>query len=85
MGKPKRLASVIAAAEAAGWTYDEDNSGHPRLSPPRGLPDPRRPGHLAAPATFGKTPSDHRGDANTIAYLRRCGVDIPRKGQGKGR
>jgi len=33
--------------------------------------------------TFGKTPSDHRGDANTVALLRRLGVEIPHKGHTK--
>jgi hypothetical protein len=30
--------------------------------------------------SFGKTPSDNRGDKNAIAYLRRLGVEIPHKG-----
>ena len=68
------------AAERAGWTYDETSDGHPRLKPPAGLTDPYRDGKPAAPVTFGKTPSDWRGDKNTEAVLRRLGVDLPRKG-----
>ena len=77
---PKRLRVYVEAAEGAGWTYDETADGHPRLNPPRGLTDPYRDGKLAAPVTFGKTPSDWRGDKNAEAVLRRLGVDIPRKG-----
>lgn len=84
-GVPKRLKPVIAAAEEAGWTYDTTADGHPRLTPPSGLKDPYRNGRPAAPVTFGKTPSDHRGDANMVAILRRLGVDIPHKGQSKGK
>jgi hypothetical protein len=36
-----------------------------------------------APAVFSKTPSDHRGDANTVAHLRPNGVPIPHKRQNK--
>jgi len=77
--KPKRLLSVIAAAEAQGWTYDETAAGHPRLSPPSGLVDPYRRNRPAAPITFSKTPSDRRGDDNATAYLRRLGVTVPHK------
>jgi len=54
------------------------------LTPPEGLNDPYR-NRPAAPVTFGKTPSDYRGDRNTIAVLRRLGVDIPHKGHEKGK
>jgi hypothetical protein len=77
---PKRLRSLVGFAEAKGWTYDETSDGHPRLTPPTGLLDPYRGGRPAAPVTFGKTPSDHRGDANAIAVLRRLGVEVPHKG-----
>lgn len=76
---PKRLRPCWEAAEKAGWTYDETSDGHPRFTPPPGLRDPHR-NRPAAPVTFGKTPSDHRGDRNAVALLRRLGVDIPHKG-----
>lgn len=79
MAIPKRLAKIVKLAEQAGWSYDETADGHPRLTPPKGLTDPYRDGRPAAPITFAKTPSDNRGDKNTIAYLRRLGVNIPRK------
>lgn len=79
MSVPKRLAKIVALAEKSGWSYDETKDGHPRLTPPKGLPDPYRDGRPAAPITFAKTPSDSRGDKNTVAYLRRLGVNIPRK------
>ena len=77
---PKRLISIFEAAIAAGFEEDETKDGHPRLTPPKGLIDPytQRP---AAPITFGKTPSDHRGDKNQVALLRRLGVDLPHKGR----
>lgn len=81
MSVPGRLRRIVAAAEAKGWTYDETRQGHPRLTPPAGLVDQYRNGRPAAPVTFGKTPSDHRGDMNVVAVLRRLGVDIPHKGQ----
>lgn len=81
MGK-NRLDAWIALAEEEGWTYDETADGHPRLTPPPGLMDPYR-GRQAAPVVFGKTPSDHRGDANAVSLLRRLGVDIPHKGHTK--
>lgn len=79
---PKRLRAWVELAEREGWTYDETKDGHPRLTPPKGTVDPKynRP---AAPAVFGKTPSDIRGDANTVAHLRRNGVPIPHKGLNK--
>ena len=77
---PKRLKVWVELAEANGWTYDETEDGHPRLTPPPGTADPRRNGKQAFPMTFGKTPSDHRADQNTVAYLRQLGVPIPYKG-----
>lgn len=71
---PKRLKKVVKAAESQGWTYDTTSAGHPRLTPPRGMMDPRT-GDLMAPVTFAKTSSDHRGDKNGIAALRRAGVN----------
>jgi hypothetical protein len=79
MSAPKRLKKIVELAQGEGWTYDETKDGHPRLSPPAGMTDPYRDGRLAAPVVFGKTPSDHRGDANMVAILRRLGVPIPRK------
>ena len=77
---PARLRAWVVLAQSVGWTYDTTKDNHPRLTPPAGTIDPYtdRP---AAPATFGSTPSDHRGDSNTVSYLRRLGVPIPRKGQ----
>lgn len=83
MDVPKRLKQIVAIAEANGWAYDETQAGHPRLTPPADVVDPYYPGRPAAPITFSKTPSDHRGDKNAQAYLRRCGVDLPRKGDPK--
>jgi len=80
---PNRLKAIVEAAERAGWTYDVTQDGHPRLTPPPGVTDPYRNNRPAAPVVFGKTPSDNRGDANTIAMLRRLGVDIPHKGHTK--
>lgn len=71
---PKRLRKIVKAAEKAGWTPDFTSKGHPRLTPPAGLRD--RNGDLVRPVTFALTPSDHRGDRNTIAALRRAGLDI---------
>ena len=79
MAVPKRLKEVAARADAQGWKYDETSDGHPRLTPPAGLIDPRT-NRQAGAITFGKTPSDHRGDANGFAYLRRLGVDVAHKG-----
>lgn len=72
---PKRLKKIVKAAESQGWSYDETRNHHPRLSPPRGIIDPRT-GELMAPVTFAKTSSDHRGDKNGIAALRRAGLDV---------
>lgn len=83
MAPPKRLKQMVALAEAQGWTYDETQAGHPRLTPPADVVDPYNEGRRAAPITFSKTPSDHRSDKNAAAYLRRCGVDLPRKGDPK--
>lgn len=75
---PKRLRIIVQIAEAARWTYDETEQGHPRLNPPSDLLDASS-GRPVRPVTFSKTPSDVRGDANAIGYLRRNGVDIPHK------
>jgi hypothetical protein len=77
---PKRLRAWVELAESEGWTYDETEEGHPRLTPPAMLID-NYTARLAAPMVFGKTPSDHRADANAVAYLRRLGVPIPHKGR----
>lgn len=79
---PKRLRGWVELAEKEGWTYDTTRDGHPRLNPPASLVDPWRNDRPAAPVTFAKTPSDHRGDANTVAVLRRLGVPIPHRGRG---
>lgn len=72
---PKRLKKIVKAAEDKGWRYDTTSAGHPRLTPPRGMVDGRT-GDLMAPVTFAKTSSDHRGDKNGVAALRRAGVNI---------
>ena len=77
---PKRLRELFRLAEAKGWTYDETSDGHPRFRPPPGVTDPYREDRPAAPVTFGKTPSDIRGDQNAVSYLRRLGVDVPHDG-----
>lgn len=87
---PSHLKKIRKAAEQAGWTADATTKGHPRLTPPAGLRhvidecgspvhgqvtfDP--PGPLVAPVTFAKTSSDHRGDRNAAAALRRAGVAL---------
>lgn len=71
---PKHLRKIVRAARDAGWEYDTTRAGHPRLTPPRGHTD--RNGELAAPVTFAKTGSDHRGDKNSIAALRRAGLNV---------
>jgi hypothetical protein len=70
---PTRLKKIVKAAEKQGWEYDVTSAQHPRLTPPRGSRD-ERTGDLLAPVTFAKTGSDHRGDKNGIAALRRAGV-----------
>lgn len=70
---PRRLKKVVVAAINQGWTYDTTSAGHPRLTPPRGMMD-ERTGRLMAPITFAKSGSDHRGDKNGVAALRRAGV-----------
>ena len=82
MKPPTRLRSIVAAAEARGWTYDLSGNDHPRLSPPPGWVDPAT-GRLAMPVTFACTPSDVRGDLNSMSYLRRLGVALPRKNHKK--
>ena len=82
---PKRLKQWVRLAENEGWTYDETEDGHPRLTPPKDLTDVRRNGLPAAPVTFSKTSSDIRGDRNTVAALRRLGVPIPHKGKACGK
>lgn len=79
MAPPKRLRKFIGCAEAQGWTYDETSDGHPRLTPPPGMRNPQDPARLMFPVTFSKTPSDHRGDKNSAAALKRCGVKLPGK------
>lgn len=78
MSVPKRLKYLQEPTETLGWTWDETRDGHPRVSPPKGWHQPGTD-RLAAPVTFGKTPSDSRGDKNAEALLRRFGVDVPRK------
>lgn len=70
---PKRLRKIFRAAEDQGWTI-VTTSAHPRLQPPPGLRDAQ--GDLAAPVIFASTPSDHRADKNSLAQLRRAGVEI---------
>ncbi len=77
---PERLREWVELAEGVGWTYDETKDGHPRLSPPPGLTNSHRGNRPAAPITFGKTPSDRRGDTNAVALMRRLGIPIPHKG-----
>lgn len=82
MPVPKRLKTVVDTALKDGWVYDETQDGHPRLTPPPGWLHPGT-GTPAPPVTFGKTPSDRRGDLNAEALLRRLGVNVPRKKQTK--
>lgn len=87
---PRRLRDIEQAAKDAGWTPDYTSKGHPRLSPPAGtrhvLDAQGIPVHgvialdgtgpMVAPITFALTPSDHRGDRNSLAALRRAGVAL---------
>ncbi len=83
MSKPSSPRDLwFALAIEKGWTRDETSDGHPRLKPPPGLMDAYT-GRPAAPIVFSKTPSDHRGDANTVSLLRRLGVEIPHRGHTK--
>lgn len=74
----KRLKKVFAHAVENGWTATTTKSGHPALVPPPGTTD--HAGRPVVLVTFGKTPSDHRGDQNALAQLRRLGLNIPHKG-----
>lgn len=79
MGKhtvPSRLRKLKRSLEKQGWSYDTTRSGHPRFHPPPGATDDQ--GNLAHPVTFSKTPSDSRGDKNSIAQLRRFGAEVSR-------
>ncbi len=82
MSTPKRLRTIVELAEAQGWTYSETADGHPQLVPPAGMINPAT-GRLAPPVSFAKTPSDVRGDRNSIAQLRRLGLQVPHKGHTK--
>lgn len=66
----------MAIAEAAGWRYDQTSKGHPRLRPPKGSTIRDRSGQIIGQITFSKTPSDWRADMNTLAELRRAGLDV---------
>lgn len=71
---PRRLQRIVATALAAGWRYDVTGKGHPRLRPPPGtiMPD----GRPCVGVTFSLTPSDGRGDKNSVGRLRRAGLQI---------
>lgn len=87
---PRRLRDIEQAAVLAGWTADHTRKGHPRLTPPaglrhvldaqgcleRGVTALDGNGPMVAPITFALTPSDHRGDKNSLAALRRAGVAL---------
>lgn len=70
---PKRLKSVVEAAEAVGWTFGMTKNSHYRLTPPAGWQTPD-PGIPVQPVLFAGSPSDHRGDKNSFALLKRQGV-----------
>jgi hypothetical protein len=87
---PRRLKDVDDACRRAGWDYDPTRDGHPRWMPPRGLrfevDEQGSPikgevtfegrGPLVPPVVFALTPSDHRGDRNARAALKRAGVSL---------
>lgn len=77
MALRKDLRPLFALATENGWVADETRDGHPRLIAPRGMIDPYT-GRLAADVVFSKTPSDHRGDKNSRAILKRLGALNPK-------
>lgn len=76
---PKRLRRVVKHACGRGWTYDTTSKGHPRLTPPSDWEapagDPEKSRYVV-PVTFALSPSDRRGDLNSISQLRRAGLDL---------
>lgn len=70
---PRELKSAVKQAESQGWTLTVTGGGHPRLIPPRGKVDTYR-GGLQAPITFAGSASDKRSMKNTLADLRRAGI-----------
>lgn len=68
---PKRLQAVVRLAQSHGWSYGRTARGHLRLCPPADVG--------ADAVVFSSTPSDGRGDKNSIARLRRAGVPVPHR------
>lgn len=66
---PKELQEAEAAALLAGWKIEVTGSSHLKWIPP----DRTKPVVISP-----STPSGHRERANTIARLRRSGLDIAR-------
>lgn len=63
--KNPSLNDVLRAIEAAGWRTRR-GSKHLLIYPPDG----------SRPLTIGGSPQDHRTWKNTVAQLRRLGLDI---------
>lgn len=68
---PKRLRGIVKLAENHGWSFGLTSQGHIRLQPP--------PEVTVTAVVFSSTPSDGRGDKNSIARLRRAGVPVPHR------
>lgn len=73
MNVPGRLKKAVKAAEKLGWAYDRTKKHHPRLTPPKGLVNPRT-GERQTPVIFSSSPSDPRSDDNGFALLKRHGI-----------
>lgn len=81
---PKWIRELVTVAETHGWTYGLTKTGHPRLTPPARVVDPRT-GRRAYPIKMASTPSDRRGHLNAKTDLRRLGVPIPHGSFAKSR
>jgi hypothetical protein len=62
---PKDYRRLVKAAIEQGWMPKVDGRGHTRLS---------KPGHRPLYVAF--SPSDKRGLKNTVAQMRREGIDV---------
>lgn len=74
---PKRLKKLAKELAKQGWVYKPTKS-HPRWCPPRGWETPD--GSAPYPVTFSLTPSDRKGDRNSLAQLKRQGVRVTKVG-----
>lgn len=68
------LKTLIKLAKAQGWTVGRNSKGHPTFWAP-GADLSGRP-----TVTGAGTASDYRSNKNTVADLRKAGLQIPHKG-----